>query len=437
MNFVILKSIMAIYISTTLHTFYEINIFLMKPCLYNFNFSYNKSFKTLNLQDIMNLNYLKMKKIFYSIIMMVLPLVSISQQTLTASFTHDGINRSYTIYIPAIYTGNTEVPLVLNFHGYGSNATQQMGYGDFRPIADTVGFIVVHPQGTELKGTTHWNVGGWTIGSTVDDVGFTEALIDTLISNYNIDPKRVYSTGMSNGGFMSFLLACQLSNKIAAIASVTGSMTPEIYNNCNPQHPTPIMQIHGTNDPTVPYNGDTWTKSIDDVIAYWVSYNNCSTNAVKTDIPNSNTTDGSTVELYSYKNGDKGVETQHYKVIDGMHTWPGTEKGFVGTNQDINASAVIWNFFSKYNIDGLINISDVEQDFNTAEIVVLENPVSSFLRIKTPSSKSYNYQLYHISGNLVLEGETTSMLHQVDISALSEGIYFLRIDNRFIKLLKL
>ena len=104
------------------------------------------------------------------------------------SIMHNGIQRDYILYIPAIYDGNTDVPLVLNFHGIESNATEQMFYGDFRDIADTEGFILVHPEGTFLNGYQHWNVDsftpGTTTGSTADDVGFTEVLIDKLAILY-------------------------------------------------------------------------------------------------------------------------------------------------------------------------------------------------------------------------------------------------------------
>ena len=170
-----------------------------------------------------------------------------AQQTINGSITHDGIQRDYILYIPEIYDGSTAVPLVLNFHGFGSSASQQMFYGDFRDIADTEGFLLVHPEGTSSIGDQFWNVGfPGNSSSTIDDVGFTEALIDELATLYAIDLDRVYATGMSNGGFMSFLLACQLSEKIAAVASVTGSMTQDTFDDCNAQHPTPVLQIHGT-----------------------------------------------------------------------------------------------------------------------------------------------------------------------------------------------
>ena len=128
-----------------------------------------------------------MKKALLIFSLFAFPLLTFSQQTIDGTIMHDNLERSYILYVPANYTGDEPVPLIFNFHGYTSNAEQQMGYGDFRPIADTAGFIVVHPQGSLLNGTTHWNVGGWTVGSTADDVGFTETLLDHLADEYNID----------------------------------------------------------------------------------------------------------------------------------------------------------------------------------------------------------------------------------------------------------
>jgi len=286
--------------------------------------------------------------------LLFIPFLSYCQQTINASITHDGMQRDYILYVPANYSAEKAVPLVLNFHGYTSNAKDQMGYGDFRPIADTAGFIIVAPQGTLLEGRTHWNVGGWTLASKVDDVGFTTALIDSLSAAYNIDQNRIYSTGMSNGGYMSYLLACQLSDKIAAVASVTGSMTPQIYDACDPQHPTPVMQIHGTKDGTVPFDGNpAWTKSMDEVVNYWVSHNQCSETPQTTQLPDVNTSDGSTVGHLIYSNDDNKTTTEFFKVTGGDHKWPLLEGGGPGTNHDFNATLEIWKFFLRYDLEGL------------------------------------------------------------------------------------
>ncbi len=174
-----------------------------------------------------------MKQIFFFFLLLLLLFVNFSgysQQTLSKSIIHDNLERDYIIHIPSTYSFNDPIPLVFCFHGYGGNANSIMSYTSFNYISDTASFIVVYPQGTLLQGTSHWNVGGWTSGSNIDDVGFINSLLDSLSQHYNIDDTRIYSTGMSNGGYMSFLLACQLSDRIAAIASVTGSMTIQTYN---------------------------------------------------------------------------------------------------------------------------------------------------------------------------------------------------------------
>ena len=147
-----------------------------------------------------------------------------AQQTQSITISSGGVDRDFFLYVPDSYNENTPAPLVFCLHGYGSSASANISYTGFRPVADTAGFILIHPQGTQdLFGTPHWNV-GWG-SSSVDDVAFVEDMIDYVDDNYNLNNDRIYSTGMSNGGFMSYLLACQLSDKIAAIASVTGTMS--------------------------------------------------------------------------------------------------------------------------------------------------------------------------------------------------------------------
>lgn len=346
--------------------------------------------------------------VFYlSVLTTVLPIVCFAQETINGSIMHDDIERDYILYQPAGYTGDDVLPLVLNFHGYGSTAAEQMNYGDFRSIADSAGFFIVHPQGTLLGGITHWNVGGWTVGSTVDDVGFTEALIDSLSEIYNIDPERIYSTGMSNGGFMSFLLASQLSSRIAAIASVSGSMTPETYNESNPLHPIPILQMHGSADGLVYYNGTSWSEPIEDVLQYWVDYNNCNITPIISTLPDLDPNDGSTVELQVYNDGDNGVAVEHYKVIGGGHTWPGNAYASAGTNNDIDASVEIWNFLSKYDINGLINPVGIEAE---SEIEIANyslnnypNPFnpSTLIKFSIAQNEQYELMIYNLKGQKI------------------------------------
>jgi polyhydroxybutyrate depolymerase len=337
-----------------------------------------------------------------------------AQQTINASITHDGLQRDYILYVPAVYDGTANVPLLFNFHGYSSNANQQLFYGDFRAIADTANFIIVHPQGTlDNTNTTHFNV-GWG-GSTVDDVGFTSALIDTLISQYAIDNERVYSTGMSNGGYMSFRLACELSDRIAAVASVTGAMSPTTLNSCSPTHMTPIMQIHGTADGTVPYNGAAWSSSVADILDYWKTYNALNPAPFIESMPDIDGTDGSTVEREAYLDNNGCMIVTHFKIANGGHTWPGAPFDIGGTNYDIDASTEVWGFL--YSI--------------------YPNPAKDIITVEGLDAEAQYVQLITLAGKVLLEVELDATNNTLNLSKIPAGNYLLTIGNTTISLSKL
>lgn len=347
------------------------------------------------------------------------------QQTITDSILHDGIVRTYILYVPAIYNSNNPTPLVFNFHGYTSNANSQMYYGDFRAIADTANFIIVHPMGT-LDGNNqpYWN-SGW--GGTVDDIGFTNALLDTLSTIYNINQERVYSTGMSNGGFMSYTLACSLSNRIAAIASVTGTMNTNQSLTCSPIHPMPVMEIHGTADGTVPYNGSTGMSSIANTLNYWVTFNQTNSSPVFSNVPNINTVDGCTAEHYVYENGTNGVEVEHYKIINGGHTWPGAPVAVGVTNYDFNASEKIWQFFAQYDINGKINSTSISENrFN--EIKIYPNPVQNEINIEVEDYHIADIKIIDVMGKVIINQSFNT--NKIDVFDLAKGVYFLRIKTK-------
>lgn len=357
-----------------------------------------------------------------------------AQQTITATIEHDGLEREYILYVPAAYSPDEAVPLVLNFHGYTSNATEQMFYGDFRSLANVHNFLVVHPEGTDDdSGNAHWNV-GWG-GSTVDDVGFTAALLDTLEAAYNINTDRIYSTGMSNGGFMSYQLACAMSDRIAAIASVTGSMNPGQPEACQASRPMPVMQIHGTADQTVTYDG-TLFLGVEDVIDFWVEYNGCSPTATITDIEDTNPADNSTVEWRQYGGCDDGVAVELYKIQDGAHTWPGSAFAFPGTNYDINASQEIWRFFSQYDINGLIEVTNVE-DFEVATTLRLfPNPTVSVLNVRGSLDDNRTYSIINAVGQELQYGRLDNGVTDLDVAGLPTGLYWLVVgqeQHKFIK----
>jgi polyhydroxybutyrate depolymerase len=272
-------------------------------------------------------------------------LASTAQQSF--SFQHGGLNRNYLLYVPAEPSAEP-LPVVFVLHGFTQTAQGIMTYSGFNEIAEREGFIAVYPNGVNLA----WNV-GFGGGSSADDVGFLSALIDTLAQHYPVDLARVYSCGMSNGGFMSHRLACELSDRIAAIAGVTGTMSSATFDDCSPERPVPVLQIHGTADLIVNYNGAVGIKSVDETLAFWRAHNDCPPTALFEALPDI-VNEGSTVERYTYGPCEEESEVMLLKVLNGGHTWPGSNglSGLGNTNRDISASEEIWDFFSRHRLGG-------------------------------------------------------------------------------------
>lgn len=356
------------------------------------------------------------------------------------SITSGGVTRKYRLYVPLMYNPVTAVPLIMNFHGLGTTSALQESYGDFRKIADTANFLIVHPQGRVQPGL---NLTGWgtffATSQAVPEINFTSELLDTLKAHYNINLNRVYSTGMSNGGFMSYVLACQLSERFAAIASVSGSLVPQHLNICNTQHPMPIMEIHGTADSIVGYNGTGgWIAStdIDTLVKHWVDFNNCNTVATTIDtLPDINTTDSTRAIHYVWDNGTAGSTVELYKIIDGGHTWPGaaTSLGSVSqvgvTNHDFNATQEIWRFFSQHK--SFVGIT--EQTTNEMDFDVYPNPSNGLftVTITNTNSEDISISVIDILGKEIVQlsdkNRSTEYNKQVHLEHLAPGIYFVKL----------
>ena len=254
---------------------------------------------------------------------------------------HEGVNREYILYAPDSYDGSFSVPVVLNFHGFSGDAYQYMNEGDMRLLSESETFILIYPQGLDLDGEPHWNAcpNGGDNKSDIDDFGFIETLIEEVSSNYNIDLKRIYAVGYSNGGMMAYGLANHKSELIAAVASVSGAML-----DCTgpTSHPMPVIHLHGTDDFDLPYNGNNYYNSVQNTLDYWINFNNTNSKA----IVNFDNSGEISIEHYIYDNGNNSVSVEHYKYIGGNHVW------FMSTFQGQNASELVWNFLSRYDING-------------------------------------------------------------------------------------
>jgi polyhydroxybutyrate depolymerase len=238
----------------------------------------------------------------------------------------------------------------------------------FDRMADKDGFIVVYPDGVELN----WNDGrideeanDRAHRENIDDIGFISSLIDFMIEGYNINPDRVYVTGISNGAIMSYRLACELSDKITAIAPVDGSIPGKLLPRCSPIKPVSVLAINNVNDPLVPFNGGEifghfhmvklgLVLSANESVDYWVDQNKCATSPVISEEPDRDPKDGTRVTRKVFSGGIGGTEVILYSVDGGGHTWPG---GFqylpvwlIGkTSRDIDANEVIWEFFKRHS----------------------------------------------------------------------------------------
>ena len=207
-----------------------------------------------------------------------------------------------------------------------------------RSLAEANTFILIYPQGSCLDGLSHWNPCpfGGDNKSNADDFGFIESIITVISSQYNVDMERIYAARYSNGGMMAYGLANYKSDLIAAVASVSGVML-----DCTGPvgHPMPVVHLHGTSDGVIPYNGSSDYNSAQSTLDHWINSNN----TVLTPTVTSN----NNIEHYVYDQGDRSVSVEHYKFIGGDHVW------FSTTYQGQSTSDLVWNFVSRYDINGL------------------------------------------------------------------------------------
>jgi len=277
----------------------------------------------------------------------------------------DGIERSYYLHLPAA-AGKPAArpPLVLVLHGGGKgDGRAPASYLGFTALAYRHGFIVVYPNGIDAR----WNDGrGFThrgeSDTRIDDVGFISELIDHLVRTYDADARRVYVTGMSDGGMMTLRLGCELSPKLAAIAHVVGNMSVNILPGCRPATPLPVLLMNGTDDPLVPWDGGQVgffrrtmgeVVSTEQTVAFWVQHNRCGSTPAVHALHDRDSTDHSTVTGTSYACPSQASEVLLYTINGGGHTLPGSNvpdrPRLLGRkNNDIDGAEVIWEFFREH-----------------------------------------------------------------------------------------
>jgi len=272
----------------------------------------------------------------------------------------DGLERHYSFYLPRLYNGKSPMPVVLNFHGGGGNSKTQRHISRMDETADRRGFIVVYPQGTNkeslMRNGYTWNAGsccGWAQEHGVDDVKFTRMLLDSLEKELVIDRRRVYATGISNGAMMCYRLACEMADRIAAIAPVSGPMGMRA---CAPARPVSILHFHGTDDQFAPFAGGIGSRSlpgqkfesVNNTISFWQK-----TLGLQNVVPRTQQINPSVMEEEYHS--DK-AELILCTLQGGGHTWPGGQFGFLGKRvlgkmeMSISASEKMWDFFARHSL---------------------------------------------------------------------------------------
>ena len=368
-----------------------------------------------------------MKKI-YTLLALVAFLFSVQAQT-TKTMTYGGTTRQYLEYVPSSYNGGP-APVLFVLHGLGDDMNNMFTGTGFKQVADQHGWIVITPQALEasvsLMGQnislgTAWNsgvsanlsfLGNIIVNDGVDDSGFIMAILDDLISTYNVDQANVFSMGFSMGGFMSNRLAIEHGDRINAIAAVSGTIGNEVKT-LTPVANVNTLHFHGTSDSTVGYDNADFNVTVmsasvglgaEAAVDYWRNYNQCNATPTVTNFPNS-ANDGLTFEKYAYDNGNNGSKTHFIKVIGGDHTWYSTP------NNDIDYTTEIYNFFASCLVGG----NDIDDNDNN--VLIFPNPANNILSIQAEGISQV--QLFNAMGQQVL----TSNLSRIDISQLPEGLY--------------
>ena len=264
---------------------------------------------------------------------------------LKQSILHNGISRDYILHVPENLP--TNAPLVVVSHGYTSSANTMMAYSGMNKVADAEKFLVVYPQGTkDLRGNNFFNVGyEFHASSKVDDLGFIKTLVTKVADEYQINPNHIFATGMSNGGDLSYFLACYASDIFQAVAPIAGTMMQTTIETCKPKKGMPIFAVHGKADDVTYFDGDMANRDkwgpypgIPAVIQHWVDLNSLEISQASSENITKFLATNEALSFDRYLSTTSNQEVWLY-VHTGEHDW---------SLKELDTSSEIWNFFSRY-----------------------------------------------------------------------------------------
>ena len=345
------------------------------------------------------------------------------------SIFHDGIYRTYLLRLPASYSEENAYPLVIAMHGGFGNANNLENQSQLSVKANADDFVVVYPEGVKSPGLgiSSWNAGwccGYASNADIDDVGFIDQLLDELIGEYSIDFNRVYATGMSNGGFMSYRLACELPDRIAAIAPVSCSMAMV---NCTPERGVPVIHFHSFQDTSIPWEGGVGDGAsghhnppTDSVLNAWAALNGC--NVLNDTLEN---TDEYTHNRWSDCECGAGIEL--YITQDGGHSWHGGSQTVIGDqpSQFISATDAMWEFFQGHALD--CEVTGLKDNNSDELFSIYPNPTANVLNFTSSSNDTpWSIVVFNAHGQLI---ELAENITSINLGPHPDGIYFVLIRS--------
>lgn len=365
---------------------------------------------------------------------------SFAQTDIYDSIYTGNVWRKYNIHLPTGYQANKQYPLIFGFHGGQQSATSAQGWTVFAyqsklsEKADGEGFVVVYPEGLVFNQNRSWNAGNCcppSMNQNVDDIGFVDNLLDTIISSYSIDSTRIYAVGTSNGGMLCYRLACELSHRFAAIAV---NACTQMYLPCNPTNKIPIISFHSKIDPIVNYNGGfggaapltgIYFPSQDSAMNLWFQKNNCRS---KDTIINGN---GINFDFVKIHDCSCSKEIHHYATTDGSHSWPGGNPNNNPVSTQLSATDLLWSFFQQYAL-GCFKSEIRNATFEVNSVNGFPNPFFDQISLMNTSGKE-NCTLMNHFGQVIWTG---SNIQEQDFSYLPSGLYYIRIEDRAISVKK-
>lgn len=350
-------------------------------------------------------------------------------KTLSQVITSETITREFILNIPANYDANISSPLLINMHGFGdcaANYTETIGgFYDFDALANQENIIVAYPQGAYRpdKDDHYWEPGDNGAEDILkNDVYFIEQLVENIASEYNVDRDRVYAAGYSNGGMMAYSLACNNTDLFAGIGIMSGVMLEE---ECELDYAIPIIVFHGIGDEVLPYEGNIWYQSTQEIVNYWLDKNNIpSSSLFSTELKNGE------VIREEYSGGNANTCLSFY-TINEEYDKPGDHVWFSEPIEGSTPNEIMWDFF-KGNCS---NIVATEGTQVAEDLMIYPNPFSDVLIIQSEKTAARTYDIYNNQGIKIRSGNLSNT-DIIDLSTLPPNAYLLNIDGNIHKLIK-